>query len=52
MTNKINLNGREIGDKFPPLVIAEIGINHEGSFDKAKQMIKDAYENGAECIKF
>ena len=52
MTNKINLNGREIGDKFPPLVIAEIGINHEGSFEKAQQMIKDAHENGAECIKF
>lgn len=52
MPNKINLCNRDIGIEFPPLVIAEIGINHEGNFEKAKQMIKDAYESGAECVKF
>jgi sialic acid synthase SpsE len=52
MTSVINLDGRNIGEEFPPLVIAEIGINHEGSFEKAKQMINDAHESGAECVKF
>lgn len=52
MASTINLNGRHVGNKFPPIVIAEIGINHEGSFDKAKQMINDAHESGAECVKF
>lgn len=37
---------------YPPLVIGEIGINHEGSMTKAKQMIRDAERAGAECVKF
>lgn len=43
---------RKIGPDFPPLVIAEIGINHEGSFDKAVRMVDDAYAAGCECVKF
>ncbi len=50
--NSFKIENREIGDDFPPLVIAEIGINHEGSFTKAKQMVKDAYDAGCECVKF
>lgn len=46
-----NIDGRSIGIKFDPLVIAEIGINHEGSFDKAVRMINDAHKAGCECIK-
>lgn len=34
------------------MVIAEIGINHEGDFSKAIQMIDDAVEAGCECVKF
>jgi sialic acid synthase SpsE len=30
--------------RFPPLVIAEIGINHEGSLQIAKQMVDAARE--------
>lgn len=52
MKNKINISGRWVGEEYPPLVIAEIGINHEGDFEKAKKMVKDAHENGAECVKF
>jgi N-acetylneuraminate synthase len=44
--------GRKIGPDFPPLVIAEIGINHEGSFDKAVRMVDDAAAAGCECAKF
>lgn len=49
---KIKIQNRSIGQDYTPFVIAEIGINHEGDFSKAKQMIKDAYENNAECVKF
>ncbi|MFH1822324.1 MAG: N-acetylneuraminate synthase family protein [Patescibacteria group bacterium] len=48
----ITIGKRNIGYDFPPFVIADIGINHEGSINKAKQMVKDAQGAGAECIKF
>jgi N-acetylneuraminate synthase len=43
--------GRLIGNEFPPVVIAEIGINHEGSLLIAKQMVDAAVNAGAEIIK-
>ncbi len=43
---------RIIGEGHSPLVIAEIGINHEGSLAKAKRMVRDAKASGAECVKF
>jgi N-acetylneuraminate synthase len=52
MKTTIDFNGRLIGADHPPLVIAEIGINHEGSLDKAIQMIDDAHAAGCECVKF
>lgn len=42
---------RRIGDNHPPLVIAEIGINHEGSLDTAIAMADAAIDAGAEIIK-
>ncbi len=48
----ITIGKRKIGLDYTPFVIAEIGINHEGSMSKAKQMIRDAKEAGAECVKF
>lgn len=48
----ISIAGRLIGDAFPPLVIAEIGINHEGDIQKALQMVDDARRAGCECVKF
>jgi sialic acid synthase SpsE len=35
-----------------PLIIAEIGINHDGSYYKARQMVDDAYRAGCKCVKF
>lgn len=52
MKNILSINGRKIGEKYKPFIIPEIGINHEGSFAKAKKMIKDAHNAGAECVKF
>lgn len=45
------IGDRQIGPKFPPVVIAEIGINHEGSLDVAIAMADAAIESGAEIIK-
>lgn len=38
--------------KYGPLIIAEIGGNHEGSFSKAKKMLKLAVEADVDVIKF
>lgn len=35
-----------------PYIIAEAGVNHEGDIEKAKLMIKQAAEGGADAIKF
>lgn len=50
--SEITINGRKIGPAYLPLVIAEIGINHEGDFKKALRMIDDAAAVGCECVKF
>ena len=42
---------RKIGNNFKPLVICELGINHQGSLSIAKKMVDLAYKNGAEAIK-
>ena len=43
--------GRKVGYEYPPLIIAEIGINHEGSLEVAKSMVDAAYRAGAEVVK-
>ncbi|QIZ77322.1 N-acetylneuraminate synthase family protein [Ferrimonas lipolytica] len=43
--------GRKVGLDYDPLVIAEIGINHEGSLKVAFEMVDAAIEGGAEVIK-
>ncbi len=45
------ISGRKVGLDFEPLVIAEIGINHEGSLKVAFEMVDAAIEGGAEIIK-
>ena len=47
----IEIAGRKIGPDFPPLVIAEIGINHEGSLQVAKEMVDAAKRAGVEVVK-
>jgi sialic acid synthase SpsE len=53
MTKKvsINLSGRLVGQDYKPLVIAEIGINHEGSLETAFELVNAAVSSGAEVIK-
>ncbi|PKH67684.1 polyhydroxyalkanoate biosynthesis repressor PhaR [Flavobacterium sp. ALD4] len=51
MNPYIEIAGRKIGLDYPPLVIAEIGINHEGSLRIAKEMVDAAHQAGVEMIK-
>ncbi len=46
------IGGRKIGKDQPPLVIAEVGINHEGEIDKALLLVDAAVAAGAEVVKF
>ena len=48
---EFEIAGRKIGYNFDPLVIVEIGINHEGSLEVAFEMVDVAYTAGAEIIK-
>ncbi len=48
---EFQIGARKIGNNHVPVVIAEIGINHEGSLAVAKQMVDAAIGAGAEIIK-
>ena len=48
---EFKIENRIIGDNHPPVVIAEIGINHEGSLETAIKIADAAINSGAEIIK-
>jgi len=47
-----NLMDGKYNNLFNPYIIAEAGVNHEGSIDIAKRLIEEAKEGGAHAIKF
>ncbi|MCF2905270.1 N-acetylneuraminate synthase family protein [Octadecabacter sp. CECT 8868] len=47
----MKIANREIGPEHPPLVIAEIGINHGGDLNVAKEMARLAALSGCEMVK-
>lgn len=49
---KIKIGDVEIGDGCKPFIIAEIGINHQGRLDLAKELIDAAKLCGADAVKF
>ena len=49
---ELRLGGHVIGPDYPAFIIAEIGINHNGSLAIAKQLIEAAAAAGADCAKF
>ena len=51
MLNFIKIGKRKIGSNFRPLVIFELGINHNGSLKLAKKIVDKAIIAGAEIIK-
>lgn len=52
MQKSIITENHTIGDDFPPYIIAEIGLNHNGDIDLAIQMAKAAARSGASAAKF
>ncbi len=48
----VKIGNKTIGDGYPCYVIAEIGINHNGSLDIAKKLIDVAIESGCDAVKF
>jgi N-acetylneuraminate synthase len=48
---ELRIGGRAIGPAHVPVVIAEIGINHNGSLDLAREMVDAAARAGVEIVK-
>ncbi|HLG54991.1 MAG TPA: N-acetylneuraminate synthase family protein [Vicinamibacterales bacterium] len=51
MRGTLNIGNRTIGDHNPCYVIAEIGHNHQGSVDKARELFREAKLAGAHAVK-
>ncbi len=49
---EIKIGDRLVGEGHPVYVIAEIGINHNGSVENAKKMIDGAVLSGCDAVKF
>ena len=52
MTRTIKIGNRVVGDGYPIYFVAEIGINHNGDIEIAKQMIDIAVRYGVDAVKF
>jgi N-acetylneuraminate synthase len=52
MAREMKIGNKLVGDGHPTYVVAEIGINHNGDVDIAKQMIDAAVHAGVDAVKF
>lgn len=52
MRREVLIGNKTVGDNSPCFIIAEIGINHNGSLDLAKKMIDEAVFAGCDAVKF
>jgi N-acetylneuraminate synthase/N,N'-diacetyllegionaminate synthase len=48
---KLTIGNRAIGEGHPTVVIAEIGVNHDGSLQRAIELARIAKECGADAVK-
>ncbi|MBF0586127.1 N-acetylneuraminate synthase family protein [Prosthecochloris sp. N3] len=48
----VRIGDRQVGTGCPVFVIAEIGINHNGSLETARKLIDGAVEAGCDAVKF
>lgn len=48
----IRIGARDVGPKAPCFIIAEAGVNHNGSLDAALRLVESAYDAGADAVKF
>jgi N-acetylneuraminate synthase/sialic acid synthase len=47
----LTIDGRVIDDASPTYVIAEIGHNHQGSVERARELVRAAAECGVDAVK-
>lgn len=52
MARAVKIGDRWVGDGYPTYIVAEIGINHNGSVDIAKLLIDAAVHAGVDAVKF
>jgi len=52
LSQEVFINGCAIGPEHPCFVIAEVGVNHNGSVDTALTMVDAIAKAGADCVKF
>ena len=52
MTREVQIGDRMVGDGHPAFIVAEIGVNHNGSMEIAKKLIHEAQRNGVDAVKF
>lgn len=50
--NELTIGNRRVGKSSPAFIIAEIGSNHNGDLQRAKESIAAAAEAGADAVKF
>ena len=50
--SELSIGGRMVGDGHPVYVIGEIGINHNGDLEIAKELIRVAADAGCDAVKF
>ena len=51
MTTQITIDGRVIGPKNAPYIIAEMSANHNGDMEAAFRIIREAKTAGADAVK-
>lgn len=51
MSLEVNIDGRLIGPKHPPYIIAELSANHNGDINRAFKIMRAAKNAGADAIK-
>jgi N-acetylneuraminate synthase len=52
MAREVKIGNRWIGDGHPAYIVAEIGVNHNGSVEIAKDLIRQAHHSGVDAVKF
>ena len=51
-SKSFHIGKHPVGEGHPPLIIAEAGVAHFGSIDKAIQLVDVAVDAGAHVVKF
>lgn len=52
MASEVKIGNKWVGDGHPAYIVAEIGINHNGDIEMAKDLIRAARHAGVDAVKF